>query len=62
MIKKKKKKDNKFSWSDYADMVYGLIFPTYWSNHDDIIEKDKHKVPDNIKSEVINHKWKDKNE
>ena len=53
----KKKKDNEFGWSDYADMIYGLIFPEYWDEANDK-EKHKHKVPDNIKSE-IDGKWKE---
>ena len=44
----KKKKD--FGWRQYAEMIYGKRIKS---------DKDKHKVPDNIKSE-IKGTWKDK--
>ena len=50
--KQKERLNERFSWNRYREMIYGNSITS---------EKDKHKVPDNIKSE-IKGKWKDKDE
>ena len=50
--KQKERLNERFSWNRYREMIYGN---TIKSDKD----KDKHKVPDNIESEIKGI-WKDK--